>query len=74
MGVIDLAHICGSESMMDAVHHAKVVGSACAGLERDALSGHRVRSSDVCSVGESFFESDDVSIMHNQKYCRTIHT
>ena len=30
VGVIDLVHICGSESMMDAVH-ATVVGSACPG-------------------------------------------
>ena len=47
---IDLAHIC--ESMMDAVH-AAVFGSACAGLELDAGSGHNVRSSNVCSVGDT---------------------
>ena len=52
MGVIDFAQNCGSESMMDAVH-ATVVGTACAGLELDASSGHKVRSSDVCSVGET---------------------
>ena len=39
--------------MMDAVH-ATVVGTAWAGLELDAASsGHKVRSSDVCSVGET---------------------
>ena len=57
MGVIDFAHICGSESTVDAVHPT-VVDSACAGLELDAGSGHKVRSSDVCSVGDtrySFF-------------------
>ena len=52
MGVIDLAHICGSESVMDAVH-ATVVGSACAGLEHDAGSGHKVRSFNVCSVDDT---------------------
>ena len=39
MGVVDIAHFCGSESIVDAVH-ATVVGSACAGLELDADSGH----------------------------------
>ena len=44
--LLTLAHFCGSESMVDAVH-------ACAGLELDAVSGHKVRSSDVCSVGDT---------------------
>ena len=52
MGVIDFAHNRGSESMIDAVH-ATVLGTAGAGLEFDAGSGHKVRSSDVCSVGET---------------------
>ena len=52
MGVIDLAHICGSESIVDVVH-AVEVDSACAGHELDAGSGHNVRSSDVCSVGDT---------------------
>ena len=52
MGLIDLAHFCGSESMVDAVH-ATVVGSAYARLELDAGSGHTVRSSDVCPVGDT---------------------
>ena len=52
MEIIDFAHICGSESMMDAVH-ATVVGTAWAGLEIDAGSGHKVRSSHVCSFGET---------------------
>ena len=52
LGGIDLAHISGSESMMDAVH-ATVVASDCAGLELDAGSGHKVRSSTVCSVGDT---------------------
>ena len=42
----------GSESTVDAVHPA-VVDSACAGLELDAGSGHMVRSSCVCSVGDT---------------------
>ena len=53
---IDVPHICGSVSMMDAMH-ATVVGSACAGLEIDACSGHKVRSSDVCSVGDTRWSS-----------------
>ena len=52
MGVIDFAHISGSESTMDAVR-ATVVGTAWAGLEIDAGSVHKVRSSDICSVGET---------------------
>ena len=52
IGVIDLAHICGSESSVDVVHAAEV-DSACAGPELDAGSGHKVRSSDVCSVGDT---------------------
>ena len=40
MGNIYIAHICASESMMDAVR-VTVVGSACAGLELDAGSGHK---------------------------------
>ena len=62
---------------MDAVH-STVVGSACTGLELDAGSGHKVRPSDVCSVGDSrwtFSENDDVIIiMHTHHLCRTIHT
>ena len=38
--------------MMDAVR-ATVVGSACAGLQHDAGSGHKVRSSNVCSVDDT---------------------
>ena len=52
MGGIDLTHICGTESMIDAVR-AAVVGSACTGLELDEGSGHKVRSSDVRSVGDT---------------------
>ena len=52
VGVVDFAHVCGLESMVDAVR-ATVVGSACAGLEFDAGSGHKVRSSDVCSIGDT---------------------
>ena len=37
---------------MDAVH-ATVFGSTGAGLDLDAGSGHKVRSSDVCSVGDT---------------------
>ena len=33
--------------------HATVVGSACAGLELDAGSGHKVTSSNVCSFGDT---------------------
>ena len=50
-GIIDPVLTCGLEPRNDAVHSA-VVGSACAGLVRDA-SSHEVRSSDACSVGDT---------------------
>ena len=52
VGVIDLAHICESESVVNTVH-ATVVGSAYADLELDLDSGHRVRSSNVHSVSDT---------------------
>ena len=66
MGNIYIAHICASESMMDAVR-VTVVGSACAGLELDAGSGHNGRSSNVCSVGDTRWS---LSIcVHSQSLC-----
>ena len=46
MGNIYTAHICASESMMNAVR-VTVVGPACAGLGLDAGSGHKGRSCNV---------------------------
>ena len=63
MGNIYTAHICASESMMDAVR-VTVVGSACAGLGLDAGSGHNGRSSNVCSVGDPRGLSQYVSILN----------
>ena len=72
-GLVDPVLTCGSEPKMDAVQTA-VVGSVCAGLVLDA-GRHEVRSSDVCSVGDTRCHSLKdvvVIIMHTHHLCRTL--
>ena len=52
MGVIDLAHTCGSEPVVDGLRTA-VVGSDRTSRVLDASSGREDESSNVCCVGET---------------------